>query len=140
MNKANFAKGIICAMLVIGFSLAGCAGSTPVVFDESVPADQQATLYVEGGSWDVIEFSGKPVKWYTVSVFGSTTVSIPSGEHTVKFNFYWDLNNRFYDKELTADFVAGHTYKFVMRSRDGRTMYFGLYDETLKAMVTPMPF
>ena len=131
--------GGIVAILVFGLVLTGCA-STQVVFDESIPADQQATFFVEGGSWDVIEFSGKPVKWYTASAFGSTTVAIPSGQHTVKFNFYWDLNNRFYDKELTADFVAGHKYRFIARSADGRTYHFGIYDETLKANVTPMPF
>jgi hypothetical protein len=138
MKKSVFWVGIVSVMLIIGFSLTGCA-TTKVVFDENIPEDQQAVLFVEGGSWDVIEFSGVPVKWFTVSALGSTTVTIPSGQHTVKFNFYWDLSNKFYDKELTADFVAGHKYKFIMRSRDGRNMYFGIYDETIKEFVTPMP-
>jgi len=138
MKKSAFLVGIISIMLVIGFSITGCA-TTNVVFGENTPEDQQATLLVDGGSWDVIEFSGVPVKWYTTSAFGSTTVTIPSGQHTIKFNFYWDLLNRFYDKELTADFEAGHKYRFIARSANGRDYYFGIYDMTLKKIVTPMP-
>jgi hypothetical protein len=129
--------GILVVILTFGFVISGCA-TTKVDFEENIPTDQQSILFVEGGVWDVFEFSGKPVKWFTVSAFGSTTVTVPSGQHTVKFNFYWDANNHVKNKELTANFEAGHKYKLQMLS-DRRTFYFGIFDETIDKFVTPMP-
>jgi hypothetical protein len=138
MARKELMMGMLVMLLVFGLVFSGCA-TTKVDFVENIPADQQAIFFVEGGSWDVVEFSGVPVRWFSVSAFGSTTVTIPSGRHTIKFNFYWDLNNHFMGKELTADFEPGHKYRFIMRSANGRTLYFGIYDETLKKIITPMP-
>jgi len=129
--------GMLVVVLTFGFVISACA-TTKVDFEENIPVDQQAIFFVEGGYWHVTEFSGVPVSWYTVSSFGSTTVTIPSGRHKVKFNFYWDINNHIMNKELTADFEPGHKYKFLMQSPNGRTLYFYIYDETLKKIITPM--
>jgi len=141
MKKNVFLVGIISILLVIGFSVTGCGSTTKMVFDENIPEDQKAILLVYPGTWDVIEFSGVPVKWYTPSYYGSPMeVTIPSGQHTVKFNFYYDLNQRFYDKEVTANFEAGHKYLLTAQSPSGvgtsGTYYFHVYDLLLRKNVT----
>ena len=136
MENRKFLLGAPAIVMVCGLILAGCA--TTEVFVEGIPPDQQATFYVPGGNWDVYEFSGKTVKWYTMSSFGYTTVTIPSGQHTVKFHYYHDAFNHFNDKELTAYFEPGHLCALNARQA-GRDIYFGIYDTTAGKFITPMP-
>jgi hypothetical protein len=94
---------------VILLAVGSCA-SKPIVFDENIPADQMATLNIPGGTFDVIEFSGRTVRWFKPSIMSYTGVKVPSGEHAVKFNYYYDAANHFNNKELTAFFKSGRVY------------------------------
>jgi hypothetical protein len=141
-------------VLLLGFLvvMAGCVSNTPKtakiqgideVFDDTVPENQRAILYVPGGNFDIVEFSGQAVKWYTVTTFGSTTVAVPSGMQRMRFHYYetgyYHMNNR----EISVFFEPGHNYQIVavhdprLLHRD--TMHFGIYDIGEKKYATPMP-
>jgi len=137
MARKELSMGMLVIVLVFGLLFSGCS-TTNVNFVEDIPEDQKSIFFIEGGAWEVFEFSGQPVYWFKASTFGSTTVTVPSGKHTVKFNFYWDSLNKFKDKDLTANFEPGHKYKLQMLS-DGRFFYYGIFDETIDKFVTEMP-
>jgi hypothetical protein len=141
MKKGVFAlAGFISVVMALGLIFIGCASTGgQVMFEDNIPKDQQATFQVIGGYWDVYEFSGKPVKWYKATIFGSTNVIVPAGQHTVKFNCYYDAFNRYYDKELTAVFKAGHTYSLQWLELFSGEIYFGITEDTINNWVTPMP-
>jgi hypothetical protein len=124
---------IIAIIAVIICSMGGCASSA-IIFDGSIPADQMATFNIPGGTFDVIEFSGKPVRWFKASILSYTEIKVPSGNHAIKFNYYYDAANHINNQELTADFKAGHVYTLSGALAGGgfskTTVTFRIVDDT----------
>jgi len=88
-----------------------------MAFDKNIPVEQQAMLYVPGLFCKINEFSGRKVKWDNSSIFKLLEVTIPSGQHTVKFESRATSGTPFNNGELTVNFEAGHRY---MLDKDGR--------------------
>lgn len=79
-----------------------------VTYDESIPIEQQAYLYIDK-NMKVKEFDGEKVKWYN-----NSTVAIPPGNHTLICDFQYTSDNRTYWKyDITLSFEAktGWTYR-----------------------------
>ena len=97
----------------------GCVSWEPTIFfDENMPVDQQAKLYVNENV-RITEFSGKSVDW-TGSRFKEYIIAIPSGIQTVTFDINADISlnpnkpqfKEFSNVTLTANFEHGELYMF----------------------------
>jgi len=117
-GKRVFTMGIISALLIIGFSLAGCVGLLTFTADigtygSNVPEDELCTLEIAGGL-KVVGFNESTVAWgnngsdkseneksggqdWKAQMDGSefkTIIKIPAGDHALTANlFLWNYNN-----------------------------------------------
>lgn len=114
MKKNVFVVGIISMALVMGFILAGCAGTPPDLgVYGNVSDDQLCTLEIAGGlqvtgfndtkvSWakngSVNDSYNAPGKDWQAQIGGNkykTTIKIPAGNHTLQANLYlWDYSSK----------------------------------------------
>jgi len=92
------------------------APRTPVeiIFDQSIPEDQRATLYIMPGIIEVTHFDGTALKprWFQATIFDKgMDVRIPTGSHSITFNYYGgEYGANFYDVSLDFNAVAGRYY------------------------------
>jgi hypothetical protein len=115
-----FVTAVLCAAL----SVSGCASiarqlsAGKVVFDESLPPEQ-STVVVFDDSIHVLEYNGIGVEqsWYRNKKYRVNTVTLPAGETTILFDYYFSITrgNTIFtateDKiELKFDFEAGKDY------------------------------
>ena len=112
MKKRVFVIGVISTMLIIGFSLVGCA--TAKVYDKSVPLEQSSVIKIN--ECFVREFNGNKTdsKWW--AAFGTKTLQIPAGKHTLEiFNKVerregGRIINESGNINVTYTFIPGRTY------------------------------
>ena len=81
-----------------------------IVYDKNIPKEQQSMIYIPGKYIEIVNFSGKRVRWFSNSIFKDITVFIPSGEQTIKLHFHGRPQKR--NIELKIDFKPGHRYVF----------------------------
>jgi len=145
MKKEKWMSHIIAAValaasLVLCFSCGsipgGSSGPTEIVYDQSIPSDQLATLYIPPGSIEVIEFNGVALnpKWYQASIRSpGMNVKIPAGNHNIRFHYYGgEYGVRMRNVNLDINIVAGRTYKLIYLLTDYSRSYFtGRISETV---------
>jgi len=83
---------------------------TYVTFDENIPVEQQALLLIPGKRLDVKRFSGKRVKWHEKSFYKTVVAAIPSGQHTLVFDYKHSGWKKDRNSKITMDFQADHKY------------------------------
>jgi len=102
---------LLCIIVSCASSSVGIVSKGTVIFDENIPESQQAVLVIPGGYWEVIEFSGIKVRWWSPTVFNNITVYIPSGVQTIKFHYYPGTGRNFNNITFTYNFLPGSSYK-----------------------------
>ena len=137
-NKLIFSVFLV-SLMAFGLVFAGCSSTPKItdVFDESVPEDQRAILTIPGGYYDVFEFSGTAVKWFKLTLFGMTTVHIPSGEHTIKFRYYPGGDTKVSGSNIVSlkcNFEAGNHYQLTEKARYSSTTFL-FYNLTTKQYI-----
>ena len=108
--------GILALTLILG----SCVSFDKVdyVFDESIPADERAILWIYPAGGDalrVTKFSDRTINWHVFGSIKGYKVHIPSGQHIIIFDYNYaggDLWQRqqFNNLTVTADFEAGKIY------------------------------
>jgi len=94
-----------------------------IVFNSNIPKEQQASLFILPGRFEVTRFNNGGVRWYQPSLRqGGMDVKIPAGHHSLRFNYYGgegvgNANN----VNLNFNAVAGRNYflfnDFINRGR-----------------------
>jgi len=125
MKKTNFTVGVISAMLVIGFVLAGCGSNANIdvipvegiklsigydYFDATKPLEEQSIFVVGSpklGQLFLTKVDGVKTGWGV----GNVTIFQP-GKHSLDFALFYAPKNRVFNapESFEVNFLPGHYY------------------------------
>ena len=137
MRKKLYQIGKFGILPIFVFIVMGCGGTTNLgVYHTALQtAEQEQLSYLTiDRTVGITGFNGKPVQWGIARETKNTSISIPAGLHSFRFEYHSqsgaDQTTYFASNyTFSYEFVAGHSYDISAVS-SGRTVVVNVTDKT----------
>jgi len=135
-KKKFYAAGMISLVLIFGTMAMACVSNLGV-YNPDVSPDQLSHLKI-GLKLGITGINGKPVSWGIARQTKSTNISIPAGEHSLRFEYFHSdeyVQQSASNFIFTYNFLPGHSYT-IDAGMLGRTVVVYVRDRTDKKLST----
>lgn len=143
MKKKLYQAGMISIMLIFGIVAVSCATVKLEAHGSAlqpVEIDQQSNLRIHK-EMGITGFNGKPVSWGIARQGRNTTIAIPAGQHTLRFEYFYSdeyVQQQAHNFTFSYEFLPGHDY--LIRARmSGRSVVVVVTDRTDKSLSKTIP-